>query len=350
MRKLLRTSTRFGDAMEYNKHMRFACKHNHAFTIVELLIVIVVIAILAAITTVAFNGVQNRAQTSAISGGLNQVVKKIELFNASNGYYPASLTDAGVSNGDITFQYTGSATGYCVTGAKGSNSLYSSNTLTSPTTGACLGHVAGQGSGVVTSGLILHLDSANQTSYPSSGNTWYDMSGSTLNGSLFNNPTYSTANSGVLQFDGVTQYASIPNIPTTPTYTINVWVKIISYSGERQILEAASDSVSITTYGGKFMLFNGTINNSNTPIVLNNWYNVTITRSGSSSSIYINSTLDSNFANGKDICAGTLYLASFSGSNRQLNAQLPVVQIYNRVLSQAEITQNYNALKGRYGM
>ncbi len=58
-------------------------KNNSGFTIVELLIVIVVIAILAAISIVAYNGVQNRARASVVSGALNQAVKKIATWLSS---------------------------------------------------------------------------------------------------------------------------------------------------------------------------------------------------------------------------------------------------------------------------
>lgn len=59
------------------------------FTIVELLIVVVVIAILAAITIVAYNGIQGRAVASRNSSLAQQVVKKINLWNTASGYYPS---------------------------------------------------------------------------------------------------------------------------------------------------------------------------------------------------------------------------------------------------------------------
>ena len=63
------------------------------FTIVELLIVIVVIAILAAITIVAFNGVQQRAQASTIQNDLRNIATKLKLFQADNGRYPSNVTE-----------------------------------------------------------------------------------------------------------------------------------------------------------------------------------------------------------------------------------------------------------------
>jgi type IV pilus assembly protein PilA len=63
------------------------------FTIVELLIVIVVIAILAAISIVAYNGIQNRGKASAAQAAQNTMIKKAEAANAIASAYPANLTD-----------------------------------------------------------------------------------------------------------------------------------------------------------------------------------------------------------------------------------------------------------------
>lgn len=61
------------------------------FTIVELLIVIVVIGILAAITIVAFNGVQNRAYDTSLRSDLNNFAKIMGMQQATNGSYPVGL-------------------------------------------------------------------------------------------------------------------------------------------------------------------------------------------------------------------------------------------------------------------
>ena len=66
-------------------------KEQKGFTIVELLIVIVVIGILAAITIVAFNGIQNRANNTAAKAAADTVLKKAEAYNSIKSSYPVTL-------------------------------------------------------------------------------------------------------------------------------------------------------------------------------------------------------------------------------------------------------------------
>lgn len=78
-------------------------KEQKGFTIVELLIVIVVIGILAAIVIVAFNGIQNRAKATKASGLASSVMKKAEAYNAEEGRYP--LTTAEITGAATTKSY-----------------------------------------------------------------------------------------------------------------------------------------------------------------------------------------------------------------------------------------------------
>lgn len=74
--------------MLYTNHMKRWANGRRGFTIVELLIVIVVIAILAAITIVAYNGVQAKARDNVRSSDAKTIVKALELYYADKGYYP----------------------------------------------------------------------------------------------------------------------------------------------------------------------------------------------------------------------------------------------------------------------
>lgn len=68
-------------------------KKQKGFTIVELLIVVVVIAILAAITIVSYNGITNRANDATVQSDLATISKKIQLFNVDKGVYPANVAE-----------------------------------------------------------------------------------------------------------------------------------------------------------------------------------------------------------------------------------------------------------------
>jgi prepilin-type N-terminal cleavage/methylation domain-containing protein len=114
------------------------------FTIVELLIVIVVIAILATITIVAYNGVSNRAKASAAQSLVSQAVRKVMAYAVDNaGDYPETLEDAGITNTtglDYTKDNTATPKKFGVTATSGNVSYYMSNEVSSPTVGGYQGH------------------------------------------------------------------------------------------------------------------------------------------------------------------------------------------------------------------
>src|SRR5687768_14373793 len=83
-------------------------KKQSGFTIVELLIVIVVIAILAAIAIVSYNGITDRAKHSGAQSGASQAAKKVLTYATTNSdQYPSDLTTAGISSsGNTNYEYT----------------------------------------------------------------------------------------------------------------------------------------------------------------------------------------------------------------------------------------------------
>lgn len=122
-----------------------------AFTIVELLIVIVVIGILAAVTIVAYNGVQQRARASAASSALTQAAKKLAVYLVDNTSYPTDLATVGITDGEVSYQYSYNNTTiprtFCIT-ATSVNISYQITQNSSPTSGGCAGHGTGGQSAV----------------------------------------------------------------------------------------------------------------------------------------------------------------------------------------------------------
>jgi prepilin-type N-terminal cleavage/methylation domain-containing protein len=100
------------------------------FTLVELLIVIVVIAILAAITIVAYNGIQQRAHTSGQKTAASTLHKKMEAYYAINNAYPTfnstanTITTALNSTSDSSLTGSGiTLKGATLTGAQTNDSI-----------------------------------------------------------------------------------------------------------------------------------------------------------------------------------------------------------------------------------
>ena len=138
--------------------MQWAKQKQPGFTIVELLIVIVVIAILAAITIVAYNGIQNRAKQSAAQTAASQAARKIMTYAVQNNDdYPPSLAAAGITDETgLEYSYDNTVTPhkFGVTATNGTFSYYVSNASTSPTAGGYEGH--GQGGVAAVNNLSLN--------------------------------------------------------------------------------------------------------------------------------------------------------------------------------------------------
>ena len=120
------------------------------FTIVELLIVIVVIGILAAITIVAYNGIQQRAKIAGIQSDLEQGAKQLEVYRfgtSTSEQYPADQATANLkasSGTTLNYQANNSTAppSYCLTAVNGTLNYWVSNTSTTPTAGTCTGVLA----------------------------------------------------------------------------------------------------------------------------------------------------------------------------------------------------------------
>ena len=232
----------------------------------------------------------------------------------------------------------------------------------------------GNGPSIVTDGLVLALDAADKNSYVSGSTTWTDLSGNGYNGTLSGSvlPTYSTSSGGSIAFPGgvfgnsyVSEYSIPESFWNAASWTVSAWVKFntVNTGGANDNAILGHGSISTTNnmlhlgertarvqfgmYGNDLL---GTI-----PLSANTFYNITWTYNYTSAlkQIYLNSVF--NVSGGTVRYAGTgtntrIGCYSISTFGLCLNGNIYNIQAYNKVLSAAEILQNYNAQKTRFGL
>ncbi|MDW7641546.1 MAG: LamG domain-containing protein [Nitrosarchaeum sp.] len=215
----------------------------------------------------------------------------------------------------------------------------------------------------VTDGLVLALDAANPKSYPGSGTTWTDLSGINSSGELVNSPVYNSSNLGFFQF--VTDdFARIANNTAldTQTPTVEVWVKTNATTQNGFWFEKGTVNSQYSLFqegtGIQWRMNIGGVTNLTTTtatyINTSNWYQVVGTYTSGSRRLYINGVLVNSDAQTGTIAtdSGGMSIGAyggFSGSRGYYyNGNLSICRVYNRALTAAEVSQNYNALKSRY--
>ena len=212
------------------------------------------------------------------------------------------------------------------------------------------------GANIVTDGLVLSLDAANVKSYPGSGATWRDLSGNNNSGSLINGPTFSSANNGILSFNGSNQYANFGNIMPSTAYTKCIFFNISNLTAANNLISGGSGGTHYFYPGGGIYLraghFQGAELVSNTPIIANTWYHGALTFSTTLGFLmYQNGINVANNASTNTFTGGNILLVgSYDPGSNLLNGAIASAQVYNRVLSATEIFQNYNATKSRYNL
>ena len=222
---------------------------------------------------------------------------------------------------------------------------------------------------IVTDGLILHLDAGDSSSYPGSGTTWTDLSGNGNNGTLTNGLTYSSADGGAIVFDGSNESVTTGNqldpvadglfADSSSFWSVTSWFNSDTVaSGDRAITGKGGGTGSAATYvtyqssGNLNVRLRGGTITTVSSISANTWYQVTVTWDGTTAKSYLNGAFTTNLAVGtaskqtNNFCIG----ATNSGGSTFFDGKISSTLVYSKALTASEITQNYNSLRGRYGL
>lgn len=219
-------------------------------------------------------------------------------------------------------------------------------------------------------GLVLCLDAANIKSYSGIGTTWTDISTNNNNGTLTNGPTYSTSNGGCFVFNGTNNYVDLGYIlQYQGDFTAECVAKVNTASPA--IFECGSVTPIMTNndWGWNILMndsgkvrweiYDG---NQNMGLIqssigtFGDWLHCVGYKKGIEVGFYVNGisqgtgslVVNSIYYSGPPFSLGGNFTC---GSGRYfMDGRIALARVYNRALSSTEITQNFNALKGRFGI
>lgn len=229
---------------------------------------------------------------------------------------------------------------------------------------------------IVTSGLALCLDAANTKSYPGSGTVWTDISGNNLNGTLQNGPVFASTASGRIVFDGTNDTVSIGQTSTSISnnFTIEFWCMpsvtheidgestsgTVGTSGQRYIFGAVqmgvdggagisvgTNGVSVYEHGNSYM---PALLVSSTTVSSTVMTHIAVVYISKQPRLYLNGVLTRVGLTSTKTNVYPTIANIGSGQYGVFGGAISVVRVYNRSLSAAEVEQNFNAMRGRFGV
>jgi len=211
---------------------------------------------------------------------------------------------------------------------------------------------------IIKSNLLLHWDMTNGSSYSGSGSTVNDISGNGYNGTIQGNPTYSSSNNGYMIFDGYGDYITSSFTQPAGARAFGMWIYYTSTSqpaGEGYQLQGIQAANGYTYQGIQdggnlyFYIGTGTGGTISHQLSSGQWYYQVITFDGSSYAIYVNGSLIQS-GSASPGTTGSTFQASAINGNYRLYGYGSEWQFYGQNLTAAEVQQNFNAGRGRYGI
>lgn len=213
---------------------------------------------------------------------------------------------------------------------------------------------------IVTDGLVLNLDASDKLSYSGSGSNCIDRSGNSNNGTFQDDTAFNSSNGGSFVFDGTDDYILISDSDSldVTNITMEAWVKISSGQTNNfpRVIDKTNAYYLYFPSGTNITVNLAGISQLDVTANLDSdtWYHIAGSYDGQIISIYKNSELIGT----KDLGSNeninqTNYNLSIGDritGGRCLNGNIASVRIYESALTSAQILQNYNATKGRFGL
>tara|TARA_R100001480_G_scaffold29252_1_gene39699 strand:+ start:851 stop:3271 length:2421 start_codon:yes stop_codon:yes gene_type:complete len=220
---------------------------------------------------------------------------------------------------------------------------------------------------IITEDIVFEVDAGNERSYPGTGTTWIDIVNGN-NGSMLNGVTYNSGDGGYMEFDGVDDQVEVGSSAEFEDFplSIDVWFYADGVASKDDSIITKGISRGSTSQRDWDIFGNGTnlifvvsngssyiVNVSSTYPATGQWHHLVClwdgTTDANAAKMYLNGELfaqgtatNTNYADTADL---------FIGGNRAtffFDGRISAVKMYDRVLTAAEVRQNYNAIKDRY--
>jgi hypothetical protein len=292
--------------------------------------------------------------------GTNQRVYVNGVLQASATTVTGNISYTGLTDGFLLGQVQGFTAGRYLTGNIYNVSVYSralSQAEISQNYEALKSKFANT---IVQQGLVLNLDAGNPYSYAGSGTTWYDVSGGGYNATIVNAPTFVSDSikyftcSSTQNFTISNPISSQPNL--SQIWTVSAWVNIDTITGAsaRYLISGLNNGVAVEWYdSGTLLYLNGGANDYYTygsSIEGSGWVYLTfLFRNSDGYRKIYNNLIDITTSGPNNTSTPAGNSATFTIADN-MRGKIAQIMMYDRLLTVAEIAQNYNATKGRFGL
>ena len=212
-------------------------------------------------------------------------------------------------------------------------------------------------SNIVQDGLVFMVDANNLVSYPKSGTTWYNLTGSSGNALFYNGPTYLPQYGGGINRDSTDDFISASiSVSTTTNYSVETWFKANPLTGANyNALISAWNSGAGGAGSWELQFYNGVLGvhpNYTVAYTPNTIAHAVYTQNGTETKIYLNGVLQqTSTTSGVDLRNGSIGMGNLSApgyGGYNLESTFYNVKLYNKTLTSDEVQQNYQATKDKF--
>ena len=219
---------------------------------------------------------------------------------------------------------------------------------------------------IVQQGLVLNLDAGNPYSYAGAGTTWYDVSSIGNNSTLSNGPVYSPDIGGNIVFDGSDDFTDVTLSSLTTTVTLEFWVKYTNLTNNMIFGFASYDIYALSGALGFNTANSDVYGLTSTQVsglnIAGNWNHIVFVMrsdiSYTNNKIYVNGVnqslsqvLSSEASGNRTFNSGNGRISGWkTDTSYKIPGSIASFRAYNIELSAAQVLQNYNATKGRFGL